>query len=100
MRKFTYSRTLHSIEGTETFTAEAFDSFDEAQRAVEHGIRDRKIQLAEKYSGSGIGGGTALSSTPAMPTGVRPSQNPSDNEGNGTSDGNPPAHVPSTTGGQ
>jgi len=53
MGKFTYSRTVNN----QTFTAVEFSSFDEAQRAVEQGIRDMKYYPTEvernfpEYSG-------------------------------------------------
>lgn len=48
-KKFTYSRMIVTDAGSETFTASEFDSFDEAQRVVEKGIHDRRLQLdAEK----------------------------------------------------
>lgn len=40
---------MTSIEGTEVFTAQEFDSFDEAKIAVDKGIRDRKIELAQLH---------------------------------------------------
>jgi hypothetical protein len=49
MRKFTYSRTLNTPEGLETFSAVEHDSFLEGQRAVDAGIHDRKIQILNKY---------------------------------------------------
>jgi hypothetical protein len=55
-RRYTYSRTINTPEGAETYTAEAFDSFDEAKTQVDKGIHDRKLQLAErKDSGSSLG---------------------------------------------
>lgn len=44
-RRYTYSRTIDTPEGKETFTAEQFDSFDEARAAVEKGVRDRRLQF-------------------------------------------------------
>jgi hypothetical protein len=49
-KRYTYSRSINTVEGVETFTADQFDSFDEALRAVERGISDRKHQLKEKGS--------------------------------------------------
>lgn len=45
-RRYTYSRSIRTEEGVETFTAEEFDSFDEAKNAVDRGINDRKLQIA------------------------------------------------------
>lgn len=44
-RRYTYSRTIDTPEGKETFTAEQFDSFDEARNAVEKGVHDRRLQF-------------------------------------------------------
>lgn len=51
MRKYTYSRTLVTPEGIETFTADKFDSFDEGQVIVDKGIADRKLQILTLYPG-------------------------------------------------
>lgn len=55
-RRYTYARTIPTVEGQETFTAAEWDSFDEAKTAVEKGIRDRKIELAQKYPAGTLGG--------------------------------------------
>lgn len=64
--KYTYSETI----GNQTFTAVEFDSFDEAVKAVELGIRDHlnRFTVAQGASGGhyepvvvrtpGSGGGT------------------------------------------
>lgn len=46
-RRYTYSRTINTPEGRETFTADQFDSFDEARNAVEKGVRDRRAQFPQ-----------------------------------------------------
>ena len=83
-RRYTYSRTIDTPEGKETFTAVEFDSFDEARFAVEKGVRDRKLQfevlevkvlppnkMGPGQAGqSGVGaiiGGVAGSTTPNVP---------------------------------
>lgn len=48
-KRYTYSRAITTRDGVETFTADQFDSFDEAQTAVEKGIRDRRLQLKKTY---------------------------------------------------
>lgn len=48
MKRYTYSRTVKTSEGNETFTADQFDSFDEAINAVNKGIYERELFLAEK----------------------------------------------------
>lgn len=65
-RRYTYSRTINTIEGTEKFEAHEWDSFDEARTAVEKGIRDRKIQLEEKYPNRVIGNAN-MGLTPSVP---------------------------------
>lgn len=47
-RRYTYARTIKTIEGIETFTAQEWDSFDEAKRVVDKGIHDRNIEIALK----------------------------------------------------
>lgn len=78
-RRYTYSRTIRTIEGEEKFEAHEWDSFDEAQNAVELGIKYRQIQLKERYPGvpsslipplmpgAGGGGGSLIGSTLAGP---------------------------------
>lgn len=73
-RKYTYSRTLNSVEGQEVFTAHEFDSFDEAQNAVEKGLHNRKIQLAQRYPGAVLGGSTT--GTSLTPPGVQKAPTP------------------------
>lgn len=53
---FTYAKTIHTVEGDETFTAGQCASFDEAKKFVDAGVRDRQLELKEKYPGNGIGG--------------------------------------------
>lgn len=51
-RRYTYSKTL-KVGGngeTETFTAVEFDSFEEARKVVDSGIKDRDTQQAEILS--------------------------------------------------
>lgn len=48
-RRYTYSRTINTVEGVEKFEAHEWDSFDEAKAAVERGINDRKLQIEAKY---------------------------------------------------
>lgn len=48
MKRYTYSRSIKTPEGNETFTADQFDSFDEAISAVNKGIYERELFLAEK----------------------------------------------------
>lgn len=50
-RRYTFSRTIETPDGKETFTAEQFDSFDEARNAVEKGVRDRRLQFPQ---GAGV----------------------------------------------
>ena len=45
MRKFTYTRAVQTKEGREEFSAVEFDSFDEAIKAVDKGIYERKLSL-------------------------------------------------------
>lgn len=52
-KRFTYSRTvttpgLGRDREIETFTADGFDSFEEAKKAVDKGIYDRKLEMAEE----------------------------------------------------
>ncbi len=47
-RRYTYSRTIDTPEGKETFTAQEWDSFDEARTAVEKGVHDRRLQFGVK----------------------------------------------------
>ena len=44
-RRYTYSRAIKTPAGLETFTAQEWDSFDEAKTAVDKGIRDRMLQV-------------------------------------------------------
>lgn len=50
--KFTYSKMIHTPEGQETFTAVECASFDEAKKMVDAGVRDRNIEINEKYAPS------------------------------------------------
>jgi hypothetical protein len=47
-RRYTYTRTIDTPQGKESFTAVEFDSFDEAIKAVDKGIYDRKLELGFK----------------------------------------------------
>lgn len=44
-KKYTYSRGVSLGLGIETFTAVEFDSFDEAIKAVDKGVADRKNEV-------------------------------------------------------
>jgi hypothetical protein len=100
MRKVTYSRTLNSIEGQETFSAVEFDSFDEAKRLVDKGIHDRKLELEAKYPNANLasaklaGPHTAASSMPAGAT----QQAPKVDNTPSTENGAPSTTPASTTG--
>lgn len=61
-RRYTFSRTIETPDGKETFTAEQFDSFDEARNAVEKGVRDRRLQFPQgaAIAGPAIGVDKAL----------------------------------------
>lgn len=54
-KRFTYSKTIHTFEGPETFTAVEFDSFDEAIKAVERGIYERRLEIGKKTAANGPG---------------------------------------------
>lgn len=47
-RHYTFSREVEVLGKKETFTAVEFDSFDEAVRAVDKGINDRKLETSAK----------------------------------------------------
>ena len=49
MGKFCYSREIETIEGKETFAMIETASFDEAKKEVDKGIRDRRLELADKH---------------------------------------------------
>jgi hypothetical protein len=52
-KRYTYSRTINPTgKSDEIFSAVEFDSFDEAIRAVEKGIHDRRLQVAEEVKNS------------------------------------------------
>ncbi len=55
MRKFTYSRMISTAVGPETFVAVEFDSFDEARKAVDKGIYERKLELEKDKKSATIG---------------------------------------------
>lgn len=73
-KKYTYARTINTIHGAETFTADGFDSFDEGKKAVEKGIHDRNLELKGENHGSGIIGlgKTPTGATPIVPAGNTP----------------------------
>lgn len=72
-KRYTYSREITTPSGKETFTADQFDSFDEAQKAVEKGIHDRRLQLtAQKEAEFNTPGGKVE----RMPTVPPPSGGP------------------------
>lgn len=68
-RRYTYARTIRGPEGSETFSAVEFDSFDEAIAAVEKGVHDRKLQIASPALGIGKGEGMGID--PAIEGGDR-----------------------------
>ncbi len=45
MKKYTFGMTIKTREGVETFTANEFDSFEEAIAAVKKGVRDRNLEF-------------------------------------------------------
>lgn len=49
-KRYTYSRSIKTQEGEETFTADQFDSFDEAIKIVDKGIYDRKLELKVRFT--------------------------------------------------
>lgn len=100
MRKVTYSRTLNSIEGQETFSAVEFDSFDEAKRLVDKGIHDRKLELATKYPNANLGSAKLAgphTAAPSMPVGET-QQAPKVENTPSTGGSAPSTSQPSTTG--
>lgn len=44
-KRYTYSKTINVPDGAETFSAVEFDSFDEARKAVDKGVHDRRLEL-------------------------------------------------------
>lgn len=48
--KYTYSRTIETSFGMETFKFEGGASFDESKREVEKGIRDRLLEIKKEAS--------------------------------------------------
>lgn len=44
---------MYTPEGAEVFTGVEFASFDEAKKAVDAGVRDRNLELEQKYPGWG-----------------------------------------------
>lgn len=98
--KYNYQRTIETPEGVETFTAVECASFDEAQKVVEKGIHDRKLQLHEKYATKlavqHIPGGAPVSTTTPQIAGG--GQKVLHNEGNATGSTTPagsetPSHL-------
>lgn len=77
-KRYTYSRAFHSNHGQEVFTAVEFDSFDEAIKAVDKGIYDRKLELS-KNLGTGLQGSVqkvpGLQRDDLTPGGPLPSSN-------------------------
>jgi len=49
MGRYCYSREIDTIEGKETFAIVEAASFDEAKKEVDKGIRDRRLELADKH---------------------------------------------------
>lgn len=47
-KRYTYTRTISGPQGPEAFTADQFDSFDEAKRAVDKGIHDRMLEIGKE----------------------------------------------------
>lgn len=78
-RRYTYSRTIKTVDGDETFSAVEFDSFDEAQRAVAKGISDRLLELKQKHGAKDVPHLTGMQPVPmpnAATAGSTPSTNP------------------------
>lgn len=94
-KKYTYTRTVSTVEGQEAFTASEFDSFEEAKKAVDRGIYDRMLELDKA-------GKLPRQSTASVPGPAKVSDNKGDENTTraNTPTGNAPANVPSTTGGQ
>lgn len=67
-KRYTYSRSIDVGVGPETFTAVEFDSFDEARKAVERGIHDRKLEFRPEKpaSNAGIVGGLGARINPGF----------------------------------
>lgn len=106
-KKYTYSRTIHTIHGMEMFSAVEFDSFDEAVKAVDKGIHDRKLEIGHEraidalpFPPGKILGGAGLAPSGAIRTEV-PATMPAvgDNGGDAPSNSAPAAHVPDSTSG-
>ena len=51
MGRYCYSREIDTIEGKETFAVIEYASFDEAKKEDDKGIRDRRLELADKHFG-------------------------------------------------
>lgn len=49
MGRYCYSREIETIEGKEVFAVIEYASFDEAKKEVDKGIRDRRLELADKH---------------------------------------------------
>lgn len=47
--KYSYSRTIRTSDGEETFSVTEMASFDEAKREVDKGIRDRRLELQREF---------------------------------------------------
>lgn len=47
--KYTYSRTIPTPEGKETFSFEGAASFDEAKKEVDKGVRDRLLEIENNF---------------------------------------------------
>lgn len=88
-KKFTYSRTLSSFEGIETFEAVEFDSFDEARKVVDKAIHERKIEL-KSSAPQGLGALQAGVAPSSPKSGDNVLSNPSNK---GDNKGNAPANV-------
>lgn len=93
-KRYTYSRTQDFGVGPETFSAVEFDSFDEARKAVDRGMYDRKLEVESQKNST---------------TNAAQKQETRDNVGNdttganqtpGASNGNTAGDVPGTTSGQ
>lgn len=94
-KRFTYARSMMTVEGHEVFTAVEFDSFDEAITAVEKGIRDRAAALKEKYPGGTVGQNAVrqaiMDAAEKNPLPTSPNMNPASGAIKSEGDGNPSA---------
>lgn len=79
--KYTYSRTIKTIAGDETFSFEGAASFDEAKKEVDKGVRDRQLELRSTPGPIVRGtGGPGVATPPTTATPAPATLNPSGNE--------------------